>query len=349
MMGLEAKDLPGMTPVGETLRRARLKRNLELNRIADELKISVPMLQAIEEEHFEKLPGRVFVRSFVRQYARLLELDEDEVLGSLQQTFGPTPQLPQPAAPAELPQGGISLPRVNGWQAIGDPAPRWASPVRALGLVIVVLLACAGAYTWLEKARRPVTTVHKQKPAEEQKVAVHATTAPPAQPAPASEPPAEAAARPVEPSRVAETHSAAGSSLPESKIGAAPGAAAAAPSESASSTVPAAALAANVNPDAPVRVEVVADEDSWVSLSADGKSAFTGVMTASQSRSVGASRDVRLKVGNAGGVTVRLNGKAIGSFGAAGEVKTLQLTSGGFKILPPDVPKPAPPTDPANP
>ena len=70
-----------MTPIGETLRRARLKRNLELNRIADELKISTSMLKAIEDERFDKLPGGVFVRSFVRQYARLLELDEDEIVG----------------------------------------------------------------------------------------------------------------------------------------------------------------------------------------------------------------------------------------------------------------------------
>ena len=45
------------------------------------------------------------------------------------------------------------------------------------------------------------------------------------------------------------------------------------------------------------------------------------------------------------GVTVSLNGKPIGPLGDKGVVRTLQLTSGGFKILPPDVPKPAPPTD----
>ena len=86
-----------MTSVGETLRRARLKRNIELNRVADELKISATMLKAIEEEHFEKLPSGVFARSFVRQYARLLEVDEREILEELARVLEPPP-VPEPVA-----------------------------------------------------------------------------------------------------------------------------------------------------------------------------------------------------------------------------------------------------------
>jgi len=41
-----------MTSLGEALRRERLKRNLELDWIAQELKIPVSMLNAIEEERF---------------------------------------------------------------------------------------------------------------------------------------------------------------------------------------------------------------------------------------------------------------------------------------------------------
>ncbi len=62
-----------MTPVGETLRRERMKRNLDLEEISRELKISTRFLQAIEDDQYEKLPGGVFAKSFVRQYARLLE------------------------------------------------------------------------------------------------------------------------------------------------------------------------------------------------------------------------------------------------------------------------------------
>jgi cytoskeleton protein RodZ len=61
-----------MLSVGETLRAERLKRNLGLDQIASELKISSRFLEAIETEQFDKLPGGVFTKSFVRQYARLL-------------------------------------------------------------------------------------------------------------------------------------------------------------------------------------------------------------------------------------------------------------------------------------
>ena len=84
-----------MTPVGETLRRARLKRNLQLEEISNELKISTRFLQAIENDQYDKLPGGVFAKSFVRQYARLLGLDEEEIAGRMQQAMGPGEDIQQ--------------------------------------------------------------------------------------------------------------------------------------------------------------------------------------------------------------------------------------------------------------
>ena len=96
IMKLEAGELLLMTPVGETLRRERLKRNLELEEISRELKISTRFLQAIENDQYDKLPGGVFAKSFVRQYARLLGLDEEDIAGQVQQVVGPV-EVPQPA------------------------------------------------------------------------------------------------------------------------------------------------------------------------------------------------------------------------------------------------------------
>jgi cytoskeleton protein RodZ len=49
-----------MTSVGETLRRERLKRNLDLDHITHELKISRRLLNAIESDQYDRLPGGVF-------------------------------------------------------------------------------------------------------------------------------------------------------------------------------------------------------------------------------------------------------------------------------------------------
>ena len=69
-----------MTSIGDTLRRERQRRNIDLPEIAGKLKISTRFLEAIEHDDFGKLPGGVFTKSFVRQYADLLGLDADEIL-----------------------------------------------------------------------------------------------------------------------------------------------------------------------------------------------------------------------------------------------------------------------------
>src|SRR5215469_8959933 len=80
-----------MTSIGETLRREREKRNLGLDQVSRELKISTRFLEAIEQENFDRLPGGVFAKSFVRQYARMLDLDEDEALAQVHRTLAASP------------------------------------------------------------------------------------------------------------------------------------------------------------------------------------------------------------------------------------------------------------------
>ncbi len=98
------------------------------------------------------------------------------------------------------------------------------------------------------------------------------------------------------------------------------------------------------NPNAPVRVQLTAAEPVWVLVRSDGKYLFSGTMEANQSRTVDAGKNVELRVGNAGGISVSLNGKPLPALGPKGQVRTVQLTSGGFQISAP--PKPAPPFDP---
>ena len=56
-----------------------------------------------------------------------------------------------------------------------------------------------------------------------------------------------------------------------------------------------------------------------------------------------ANEKVLLRLGNAGGVTITLNGKPIGAVGPKGQVRTVQFTSGGFQIV--AAPKPSLPLD----
>ena len=88
------------------------------------------------------------------------------------------------------------------------------------------------------------------------------------------------------------------------------------------------------NPDATVHVEITADESVWVLARADGKYAFSATMDAHTTRTVEGVKDVTVRLGNAGGVTISLNGKPIGPAGPKGQVRTIQFTSGGFQIVP---------------
>jgi cytoskeleton protein RodZ len=106
--------------------------------------------------------------------------------------------------------------------------------------------------------------------------------------------------------------------------------------------VPAAARVAPPNPDATVHVEITADEAVWVRARADGKLAFSATMEAHTTRTVEGVKEVNLLLGNAGGLTISLNGKPIGPAGPKGQVRTIQFTSGGFQIVSPKAPA-APP------
>jgi cytoskeleton protein RodZ len=171
----------GMISIGERLRRQRLQNRLSLEKISIETKIGVRLLEAIEAEEFDKLPGGVFRRSFVLQYARALGVDPDEIAEELKQLnqFDEVPAIP--AAPVESAadeeRRAFSFPL---WG--GDGGSTLGSLIAAVG----VILACALIYSWWQTPRETSPT---------SKVAI-ASTEPPklTQPAPAPPVPAAQAA-----------------------------------------------------------------------------------------------------------------------------------------------------------
>jgi len=77
-----------MSSFGETLRRERELRGVSLREIADATKISVRFLQALEQDRIDILPGGVFRRAFVQQYARHLGLDADKLVAEFVYAHG---------------------------------------------------------------------------------------------------------------------------------------------------------------------------------------------------------------------------------------------------------------------
>jgi cytoskeleton protein RodZ len=320
-----------MTAIGETLRRERLKRNLELDQISRELKISARMLAAIEAEQFGKLPGGVFARSFVRQYAHYLGLDEDEMATAVQRLLDPAEEEPVPpthaapvpeeakprAKPARAPSE-ISMPRMRAWDSVSDNGRiRWAAWLPALAGLILVIFGCSALYNWWQQhpnaftaTRTASAPVHEAQP-----------TPPPPIPTPTPEPQASSL-----PGAAAQTAQQA--QIPTPAPQPTP-----APAPLAAPTVP-------MDPNAPVRVQITVQEEVWVRARADGKYIFSATLQAGQTRAITGNENVELLLGNAGGAEIQLNGKPIPPVGAKGQARTVQFNSGGFKIVPP---KPAAP------
>jgi cytoskeleton protein RodZ len=324
-----------MTSLGETLRRERERRHLSLDQVSRELKIAPRFLEAIESEQFDLLPGGVFAKSFVRQYARMLELDEEEAAAEIERILAPPPlpQLSEGAPQAAPPAMHAFSPRVDSISTRRFGSSSWIS---ALAMVIAVTVGCSLVYAWWQRDRRQAST---------------AAAAPHAAAAVTTENTVQPAATPT----AATTSSA----IPALVTASAPDAASQPPAEDQSVAQPQAQAqsAAEVKDDpanspitqaatvpkgsGPVKVEILAEEPVWVLARTDGKYAFSGTLEANETRVVQADETILLRLGNAGGVTITLNGKALPAIGPKGQVRTVQLTSGGFQIVAP--PKPASP------
>lgn len=66
--------------IGSVLRYHRELRKLDLDFVAEQLKIRREYVVAMEQDQFDLLPEGVYRRSFLKAYARFLKLDPDHIL-----------------------------------------------------------------------------------------------------------------------------------------------------------------------------------------------------------------------------------------------------------------------------
>jgi cytoskeletal protein RodZ len=85
-----------MESLGSYLKRERELRQISIAEIAQTTRIPSRMLEELENDRLEALPADVFVRGYLRAYARAVSLDEGDVLARYKSK-------PEPEAPAPLP------------------------------------------------------------------------------------------------------------------------------------------------------------------------------------------------------------------------------------------------------
>jgi transcriptional regulator with XRE-family HTH domain len=79
--------------IGARLRHERELRGLSLEEVARATRIALISLERVEADRFDDLPGEVFVRGFLRSYAKAIGVDPDEILA----LYGSARRVPQVA------------------------------------------------------------------------------------------------------------------------------------------------------------------------------------------------------------------------------------------------------------
>jgi cytoskeleton protein RodZ len=144
---------------GDELRREREIRGISLKEIAEATKVSQRLLEAIEKDDYRYLPAPVFTRGFVREYARYLGLDDDEMV-SRYIHFTHTLDVPAVTGQPEP----LHSDRITAEIPIPRPYARVDRRIWALLLLLAICIGALFAFrAWV--ARRDAAAASRQIPA----------------------------------------------------------------------------------------------------------------------------------------------------------------------------------------
>lgn len=131
---------------GEDLRREREIRGISIKEIADATKISGRFLDAIERNDHKTLPAPVFTRGFVREYARYVGLNPEEMVNRYNYAAANDDRIEKPPAIERYPETPVRdiTPRPPRKRGLPSPVARidWNT------IVVLLLIAALGAVAW---------------------------------------------------------------------------------------------------------------------------------------------------------------------------------------------------------
>jgi cytoskeleton protein RodZ len=281
--------------IGERLRSERIRRKRSIDEISRETRIAPRMLEAIEKEDFNSLPGLLFARNFVKQYALALGLDPEPILALLPAVDISVTPLPEPPVRSK---------HTEIWD------PEWNGAISSFVWFAIAIAAGVTAYMHFN---RPIDTAAAAR--------VPQAVAAVMQPGSGSGSPQRGdVARAGKSEDVTAPTNDAGSPEQNNTLAESP----------ANGTKPLETDQEQAGGHK-VNVSITAHADSWIQVTADGKTVFTGILKPNESRQISGNEMVKLVAGNAGGITVSLNGRTLDRLGAEGQVKVLRLTEEGLQ------------------
>jgi cytoskeleton protein RodZ len=319
-----------MASIGAFLRELRTRRGVALDELARKTRVAPRYLDALERDAFNELPAPVFIRGFIRAYCQALVESPDEALARYDGHDGRTlPAAPAPPAAPHRTGGGESRPR-------GTIVVSFVLLViLGMALFTVALVIRPGdrversVQVGPEPSPPPVAPASEATPAAPPTAAAAPTAAlgpsagpvSPVTPVPAVAPVPGPVRSPTPPARpAAPSPAATRPAVPAVVSAPQPDAAAARPTPSAN---PAAAPAPSLDlgsVSAPYRLVARTSEPTWIRVRTEDGRTSEETVPAGEIREWVSDRPLTLTVGNAGGVSLELNGRALPPLGPRGVV-----------------------------
>jgi len=298
--------------LGAKLKQEREERNVTLDEISRSTKIGTRMLRALEEEHFDQLPGGIFNKGFIRAYAHFLGLDEEQAIVDYLAATGTSQPGKQP---------GSDESQVAELRAQVELRGREESPAAAglpWGMFAVALLVLAlGFAIWCLYSRgagkeNPPTTASARSAASNS-VPASGSGASPAGASPNS------SSGTVRGGSTASQPAVLGSTEPVRP-------------ESSKPPVPAVVANRNpVTPAGPLHLRIKARQDCWISITVDGEVTRQETLIAPAEKSVRAAKEIVIRAGNVGALDFEFDGQELPAQGDYGEAKTLTFDANGLQ------------------
>lgn len=295
--------------LGALLRAERERRCLNIEDVSAHLKISVRKLRALEEGDASSMP-LAYVKGFVRSYATYLGMAASEVVEAMQVVSS---HLPETTKETVAPARHAPPP---------EPAPgkRGGAFSRLLLLAIAGTALAGGSYAvWKSDF---LDTLHERqndvvaRPAlpmqDEARPAYVPSSAPSSPPEPAQSAPAAAPAPPTAPRPAPSATAPPSSATPEKVVvrtGDAPAASA--------------AREDGILPPGQHKVVITATETCWIRSTADRTDTRQFSLGKGDTFALTFSQRLDLRLGNAGGVRIRYNGKDFPTEARSGQARTL--------------------------
>jgi cytoskeletal protein RodZ len=98
-----------MATVAEQLRHAREEQKLSIYQVAEITKIKTDHIRALESGNFDSFSAPVYIRGFVRTYARALKLDDARMVGDLETELGQNEKFRAPPPLTNEPRGTLDF------------------------------------------------------------------------------------------------------------------------------------------------------------------------------------------------------------------------------------------------